>query len=344
MNYVEHHFGDYARDTGHLSMTEHGAYRLLMDLYYVREKILPQNVAECCRLVRAKSSVERKAVTSVLSEFFEKTEEGWNHKRCDAEIVRMREKSQKARESAKESVRVRRETADLTNKELRAARMTSARAKGTHTKEEWHALREFCEFKCVACGADGHQDRDHIIPVYQGGSDSIDNIQPLCARCNAAKGPDRTDHRASGWSAFVQRPLGDRLAPSNQTPVTSNQTPVARKKEKTTASPTAPPDVDPQVWGDFLKLRKGKRAEVTTTALEGLRREAKLAHLSLEAALRISCERGWMGFKAEWVERPVNGSHGKQAELEQRNQQVGKEWLSRHEREPEIFDVIAEER
>ena len=30
MNYYERHLGDYARDTAHLSMMEHGAYGLLL--------------------------------------------------------------------------------------------------------------------------------------------------------------------------------------------------------------------------------------------------------------------------------------------------------------------------
>lgn len=101
MNYVERHFGDWARDTAHLSMLEDGAYNRLCDLYYVRETPLPADLAGCCRLVRAVSKPERDAVKSVLAEFFYSTDEGWRHKRCDQEIERFRTKSGKASASAK---------------------------------------------------------------------------------------------------------------------------------------------------------------------------------------------------------------------------------------------------
>ncbi|MFY1884157.1 hypothetical protein ACOTCJ_11695 [Achromobacter xylosoxidans] len=59
--------------------------------------------------------------------------------------------------------------------------------------------------------------------------------------------------------------------------------------------------VDPQVATDFLALRAKKRAPVTATALAGLEREAAAAGMTLNDALRTASERGWQGFKAEWV-------------------------------------------
>lgn len=80
----------------------------------------------------------------------------------------------------------------------RSERLRLAREKGTHTKEQWADLLRFCENKCVRCGSDGTGSggivKDHVVPIYQGGSDGIENLQPLCGRCNTSKGPDRTDH------------------------------------------------------------------------------------------------------------------------------------------------------
>lgn len=101
MNYVEHHFGDYAKDTAHLSMLEDGAYRRLLDVYYTRETPLPLPLADLCRLARAITAAERKAVQTVLQEFFEESPGGWRHKRCDFEIARYRDKQAKAKRSAR---------------------------------------------------------------------------------------------------------------------------------------------------------------------------------------------------------------------------------------------------
>ncbi len=63
-----------------------------------------------------------------------------------------------------------------------------------------------------------------------------------------------------------------------------------------------PPDgVSDSVWEDFQKIRRAKRAPMTPTALAGIQREAAKAGLTLEQALTVCCERGWQGFKADWM-------------------------------------------
>lgn len=100
MNYYEHHLGDYLRDTAHLTLIEDGAYRRLIDLYYTRKGPLPADPKNVCRLVRAHGDDEIQAVSSVLAEFFTLTDEGYRHKRCDAEIVAFNDKVSKKRAAA----------------------------------------------------------------------------------------------------------------------------------------------------------------------------------------------------------------------------------------------------
>lgn len=64
---------------------------------------------------------------------------------------------------------------------------------------------------------------------------------------------------------------------------------------------SCPADVDQQVWGDWLALRKTKKAAVTATVLASAKTEAAKAGMTLEAFLREWCHRGSQGLKAEWL-------------------------------------------
>lgn len=67
--------------------------------------------------------------------------------------------------------------------------------------------------------------------------------------------------------------------------------------------------VSNQVATDWLSLRKSKKALPTETAIAGICREAEKAGVSLNVALETCCERGWAGFKAEWMDKPAGRQH-----------------------------------
>ena len=76
MNFYKHYIGDYQRDTGHLSLAEHGAYRLMLDAFYATGKPLPADKKALYRLLRAATPIERKAIDFVCAQFWETTSTG----------------------------------------------------------------------------------------------------------------------------------------------------------------------------------------------------------------------------------------------------------------------------
>lgn len=62
-----------------------------------------------------------------------------------------------------------------------------------------------------------------------------------------------------------------------------------------------PDDVDKKVWDLFLQHRKARKSVVNEIVIKGFRREADKAGIILQEAIEIAIERGWTGFKAEWV-------------------------------------------
>lgn len=86
------------------------------------------------------------------------------------------------------------------------------------------------------------------------------------------------------------------------TPSSSSSSSSSSSLSSTKKNTLAPPEgVTDCVWQDWVKLRKEKRAAVTQTAIKGIEREARKAGVSLQAALETCCERGWTGFKADWI-------------------------------------------
>lgn len=87
MNFFKLYIGDYQRDTAHLSITEHGAYMLMLQHYYATERPLPTGKA-LHRMLRAQDRAERDAIDAVAARFWTATEDGLVNGRADEEITK----------------------------------------------------------------------------------------------------------------------------------------------------------------------------------------------------------------------------------------------------------------
>lgn len=63
---------------------------------------------------------------------------------------------------------------------------------GSHTLKQFKTLVEALNNVCPCCYEKKKLTIDHIVPLSQGGSDYISNIQPLCISCNSRKGTKST--------------------------------------------------------------------------------------------------------------------------------------------------------
>lgn len=70
----------------------------------------------------------------------------------------------------------------------RIAKARRRRAEGSFSPEEWQVKLRAFGGGCAICDSTEHIEIDHIVPISRGGTNTIDNVQPLCRHCNASKG------------------------------------------------------------------------------------------------------------------------------------------------------------
>lgn len=78
---------------------------------------------------------------------------------------------------------------------LRRALMTMGKEEDSLFAKQWELLCMSNAYRCFCCGREKPLHIDHIVPVVQGGTDDITNLQPLCALCNRRKGDRFVDYR-----------------------------------------------------------------------------------------------------------------------------------------------------
>jgi len=100
MHYYKFNIADYRKDTGHLSTIEHGIFRQLIDWYYLDEQPIPIETQVVSRRLRLGSD-DLISLENVLSDFFQKTDKGYVHKRIEFEIREYHEQAEKNKANGK---------------------------------------------------------------------------------------------------------------------------------------------------------------------------------------------------------------------------------------------------
>ena len=119
-------------------------------------------------------------------------------------------------------------------------------------------------------------------------------------------GKKSAEVRKANKEATPEQPFNDR---STDVQLNINHKPLTIKQEPIKDNYGSPEGVSLEVWQDFVKQRKAKKAAITETAIKGIQREANKAGITLNAALQEICARGWTGFKAEWMQKGNKTEH-----------------------------------
>lgn len=308
MNYYPFHIGDFRSGTINMSRQARWIYRDMMDVYYDSETPLPLDIDVLCDALGVEVSDERAIVERLLRFKFIKTEDGYRHDVCEQVIADYQAKAETAKANGKKSAATRYQNGQYMPGEgvMYAVRVSPATVKvgvTANMKSRLHQLRSkygkqafVLHQVAVACMGDAEGDLlAEYADVRSGEEFPVDVAQePLLISAM-----DRI--QVAYQVASVSHAGSPNQSHTNQEPITNNHKPVKTKDKSPAAPDPLFPDVDSQIVADFKALRAKHKAPVTRTAILGIVREAEKAGLSLEGALRICCERGWRGLKAEWI-------------------------------------------
>lgn len=135
-----------------------------------------------------------------------------------------------------------------------------------------------------------------------------------------------------------------------QSPKKTEKTPLAIPEPEPEPNPPAPPakpvrvrppeakglslddlvadGLEAALAADWLAHRRAKKALLTRSAWDGLKREAAKAHCSVGDAVSLAMQRGWTGFNCTWLERENSERNRKAAYRETPYQAAQREFVS----------------
>lgn len=135
------------------------------------------------------------------------------------------------------------------------------------------------------------------------------NKEVMCAPSGAPQPPEMSDDEIADLLDSVPLGKGSPFPEKGDHPsekdahLSSGDKKPARKKPATTAfcAVPRPDDVDPQVWSDWMAVRKRKNKPLTETAFNFLKSQAEKAGISTARAIELCAQNGWLGFREEYL-------------------------------------------
>jgi 5-methylcytosine-specific restriction endonuclease McrA len=199
------------------------------------------------------------------------------------------------------------------NKATRSERLRLARQRGKHTVEQWEALKAYFDHTCVRCNEPSmNVEKDHIVPLYLDGSDAIENIQPVCAKCNASKTGDIKDYRITylinsrkaATAEEAERLLKGVINHTKMTPLNqSHPIPSNPAKHKVVQTPPAAPSGFDVFWK--LYPRKKSKGDAKR-AWSKLKPNEPLQDRILRALERAKTSDDWTKDAGKYIPYPAS--------------------------------------
>lgn len=183
----------------------------------------------------------------------------------------------------------------------------------------WPSLEKICERTCASRRAvidaiKALESYGVLTANRENGRHTTYQVSPANYKKPVDKSADSVENQCGTRTSAPDAPVQEKHKPVRQ--MHGRGAPDARdpcaKRTLTVIEPSmnhqepkeeAPDGVSAQVWSDFKAMRAKQKAPITKTSLDGIRREADKAGMSLEEVLRECCERSWRGFKAAWMEK-----------------------------------------
>lgn len=157
--------------------------------------------------------------------------------------------------------------------------------------------------------------------------------------------PDGNGNMPSSMGADCPH-LKRAICPDVHTEITETTTEITTEKRTRKAAKSSafdfssfPMAVSPEIWEDYLKHRKAKRAPITQTVVNMLGKELNKAAAfgwSVDDALSEAMAAGWQGFKFEWLQNRSrtqnqyipNAGMSRQEALEAHNARVADDFVN----------------